>query len=138
MANNLKLFGERMKRRGEQIEQRAGTLLGVVSSGIVNGVVPRTPIKSGMARRNWQVQINSAPSNILPAPVNPGDGEREALGNASKVLSTVKSGSTVHITNNAPHIAELNNGSSMQAPAMFVQIEVINALGRIKDFRLLI
>lgn len=135
---NLKIFAQRMRQRGKDIEERSGQLLGNTLTGIAEGVIPHTPIKEGRARRNWQANKGSPLTTYLDVPVVPADGEREALTNAHNVASKLKSGDTAHLTNNAPYIAELNRGSSTQAPAMFVQMEVLKALERIRDFKLII
>lgn len=135
---NLKIFAQRMRQRGKGIEERSGQLLGNTLVGLAEGVIPHTPIKEGRARRNWQANKGSALSSYLDAPFEPSDGEREALTNARAVASTLKSGDSAHLTNNAPYIGQLNRGSSTQAPAMFVQMEVLKALEKIREFKLVI
>lgn len=136
--SDLRIFAQRMRQRGKSIEERSGQLLGETLVGIAEGVIPHTPIKEGRARRNWQANKAQPLTTYLDAPAVPSDGEREAISNARAVASKLKSGDAAHLTNNAPYIARLNNGSSTQAPAMFVQTEVVKALRRIKDFKLII
>jgi hypothetical protein len=136
--SNLKVFAQSMRQRGKDIEERSGKLLGDTLIGIAEGLIPHTPIKEGRARRNWQANKSAPLTTYLDAPAIPGDGEREAITNARFVASKLKSGDVAHLTNNAPYIGELNRGSSTQAPAMFVQMEVLKALERIREFKLVI
>lgn len=135
---DLRVFAQRMRNRGKVLEERAGKLIGDTLVGIAEGVIPHTPIKEGRARRNWQANKSQPLTTYLDAPGTPSDGEREAISNARAVASKLKSGDAAHLTNNAPYIVELNRGSSTQAPAMFVQMEVLKALEKIKDFKLII
>lgn len=135
---DLRVFAQRMRNRGKVLEERAGKLIGDTLVGIAEGVIPHTPIKEGRARRNWQANKSQPLTTYLDAPGTPSDGEREAISNARTVASKLKSGDAAHLTNNAPYIVELNRGSSTQAPAMFVQMEVLKALEKIKDFKLII
>lgn len=135
---NLRVFAQRMRERGKSIEERGGKLIGDTLVNIAEGVIPHTPIKEGRARRNWQANKSTPLTTYLDAPSTPPDGEREAISNAKSVASKLKSGDAAHLTNNAPYIAELNRGSSTQAPAMFVQTEVLKALERIRDFKLIV
>lgn len=135
--SDLKTFSIRMQQTGEQIERRAGQLLGEVVSQVGKGVIARTPIREGRARRNWQANKDTPLTTYLDVPATPGDGEKEAILNVERVASTLKSGDSAHITNNAPYIAELNKGSSDQAPAMFVEMEVLRALEKIRGFKLI-
>lgn len=136
--SDLRVFAQRMRKRGQSIEERAGKLIGDTLVGIAEGVIPHTPIKEGRARRNWQANKSAPLTTYLEAPLSPEEGEREAISNARTVASTLKSGDAAHLTNNAPYISELNRGSSTQAPAMFVQTEVLKALERIRDFKLIV
>ena len=136
--SNLRVFAKKMRQRGQVLEERSGKLLGDTLTGIAEGLIPHTPIDTGRARRNWQANESSPLTTYLEAPSSPSDGEKEAITNARLVASKLKSGGAAHLTNNAPYIVELNRGSSTQAPGMFVQMEVLNALERIKDFKLII
>lgn len=136
--SNLRVFAKRMRERGKVLEERSGKLLGDTLVGIAEGVIPHTPIDEGRARRNWQANKSAPMTTYLDAPAAPADGEREAIALARQVASKLKSGDAAHLTNNAPYIVKLNTGSSTQAPSMFVQMEVLKALERIKEFKLII
>ena len=85
-----------------------------------------TPVDTGWARSNWIPNIGEpldAPvgsrSNVSTGPQN----QAEA-GIAGYTLSKGR----VYISNNVPYILRLNEGSSRQAPAGFVQRAVAKAV----------
>ncbi len=91
-----------------------------------------TPVDTGWARANWVPKIGG--------PFEGTAGTREAAesGNVNEGLSeggvatvAAKYKTTkgpVHITNNVPYIVNLNEGTSKQAPAGFVQRAIIKAI----------
>jgi hypothetical protein len=50
---------------------------------------------------------------------------RLALAQAEQQYKLKKPGEQIHITNNAPYIRQLNDGSSKQAPAGFVERAIL-------------
>jgi len=90
-----------------------------------------TPVDTSTALSNWDITIES-PANNFHEPYFIGKKGSTKLRSASKaqqtgieVLANKKAGQTIFITNNAPYIRKLNNGSSSQEPAGFVQRSVI-------------
>lgn len=91
-------------------------------------VVIATPVDTGRARSNWQVELGQAATGVLDPIDKSGQG---AISAGTKVIQGYKSGSSVNITNNLPYIERLNDGWSAQAPAGFVEKAVqvgINAI----------
>lgn len=90
-----------------------------------------TPVDTGWARANWVPNIG--------APFEGTAGTREEaeaglLNTAAQqsglasVATTYKLPLEIHQTNNVPYIELLNEGSSSQAPAMFVQAAILRAV----------
>lgn len=103
---------------------------------IVNDLVWKTPVDTSNALSNWQVSIGQ-PINVEIDPYVPGylgytaaASANAALLVAKQVLNKVKPGERVYIVNNAPYISNLNNGSSKQEPAGFVERAIL--LGRLE------
>jgi hypothetical protein len=93
-----------------------------------------TPVDTGRARSNWQVAING-PATGESERADPSGQIAIAMGRA--VIATAKEGQAIHITNNLPYIAALNDGSSAQAPKNFVQEAVRVAATAVREARLL-
>lgn len=98
----------------------AGTFLG--------DVVPRTPVDTGHARRNWQVNISAPSGQELPGVDASGQGTVSTGKSKLKASTGRNPFSPVFIENNVPYIGLLNEGSSMQAPAMFVDLSLVAAV----------
>lgn len=130
---DLKSFGKRIKIVGQTVEENATKLVRKVAIAVDGHLVLSTPVDTGRARSNWQVEINAEASGTVE-PVSPQQAMQEAVAKAN----TSRNGDEIHITNNLPYIGKLNDGWSAQAPASFVQIAVLNGVEVIKGTRLLV
>jgi len=95
-----------------------------------------TPVDTGWARANW-IPVLGRPSRRAAA--RPGDDEQTrgaaaALGaQQQSAVAAIATGyrlsqGRITIANNVPYIVPLNEGSSRQAPAGFVQQNIIKAV----------
>ncbi len=104
-----------------------------IGIGFVRDIVPRTPVLTGHARRNWQVSWGSPTGNELPG------FDRAGGATVSTGVSRMKTGRTrnaflpVVIENNVPYIGRLNAGSSRQAPSNFVELSITKAINSINQ-----
>lgn len=74
-------------------------------------IIDGTPIKTGLARGNWQTSIGEAITD--PIPVRPAsEAKRELAAIADEALGD----ETLVFANNAAHIVKLEYGHSAQAP----------------------
>ena len=90
-----------------------------------------TPVKTGRARWGWNCSINT-PDLTVPA-----EGKyRIAATRATTVFSVqaVKEMPDLYVANAVPYIGNLNNGSSQQAPARFVELAFENALQKLEIY----
>lgn len=85
-----------------------------------------TPVDTGHARANWIASIGS------PNTVEAQDGSLAAAGNALVAAYKLNQGK-LYLSNVVPYIRQLNNGSSTQAPALFVESCVMRALATVKS-----
>jgi hypothetical protein len=90
-------------------------------------LVEHTPVDVTTAVSNWQPGINSAPDFELPA-ISPGSGgstapasRAEAIAHVERALADKKPGEAFFLTNVTPYIGDLNDGTSKQEPAGFVE-----------------
>lgn len=81
-------------------------------------VIMKTPVKSGRARGNWQVAIESIPSGTLAID------DKAGTATLSKVTATtlgLKAGQTITLVNNLSYARKLEFGHSKQAPSGMVR-----------------
>lgn len=104
-------------------------------------VVTSTPVDTGRARSNWRVSTEKQ-SDVFDAYAK-GKGGKTVGENTSAALDQGKAavdaatGNTIYISNNLPYIEPLNDGSSAQAPAGFVELAVQAGEAEVKKIRAL-
>jgi hypothetical protein len=131
-----------MKNRGRQLEVNASKIVRKAALVIDQAVVTSTPVDTGRARSNWQVQLNAAPEGTIESYV-PGEGGSTGAQNTAAAIEQAKAEvanfkeGEIHITNNLPYIGRLNQGSSAQAPANFVQTAIQQGVSAVRNSRLL-
>lgn len=134
----LREFGVRMEAQGDAVSANADRLVRRVALSVDAVVVMATPVDTGRARSNWIVQLGS-PSTREIEPLAEGEAATAASINAAKdVIEQYKGGVDLHLTNNLSYIGALNDGTSAQAPAGFVQTAVMQGVEQIKDSRILV
>lgn len=108
----------------EEAVESAVTSLGV---NITAELIERTPVDTGWARANWVPSIGTpftgndeALNDAAREAAVPAQGARQETATASLLAYQIGRGS-VFISNNVPYILALNEGSSDQAPAGFIQ-----------------
>ena len=123
----LQDLSARMKRWKQRLPKAASDLNLNVSAAMVESLVLETPVDTSQALSNWTVGINEAPTDFIP-PIIPGAhgstqgaSADEAYQAAVSVLGTKQPGDVVYISNNAPYIGDLNDGTSTQAPSGFIE-----------------
>lgn len=95
-----------------------------------------TPVDTGWARANWIPVIGTPSRASTPRPTDEGAARGQAAQVAAQSQSAVAgiaasyrlNQGKVTIANNVPYIVRLNEGSSRQAPAGFVQAAVAQAV----------
>lgn len=107
-----------LNKAGNKVAANADRLVRRCALATDAAVVIATPVDTGRARSNWQVELGQAATGVVDALDKSG---QSALAQGKKVIDTYKSGSSLNITNNLPYIERLNDGWSAQAPAGFVE-----------------
>lgn len=110
-----------------RIDQAANKLAVQVTTAIGDDAIEHTPVDTSEAESNWQANINAPASFPLP-PIYPGErgstaaqSAREAKAHIQRTLKDKRPGEPVYLSNVAEHIVDLNNGTSKQEPAGFVE-----------------
>lgn len=141
MANDLNYLARRMRQYSKAVERNAPLVVQLVARSIAPVLVYGTPVDTSRARVNWQAAIGSVPSGVLfpypDKPPSPDYGGSTAVSQIIGAVSAYPGGSYVAIANNTPYIQKLNQGSSAQAPAAFVQQAVLVGIRSLHGFRIL-
>lgn len=138
-------FSRRLRVLAREVEANANLIKRKVALAVDAALVLGTPVDTGRARSNWQVILN-APAGGERAPFAPGKGlgigeganARAALAEAQAVIAGAGYGDDIHITNNLSYIGELNDGTSAQAPAGFVEAALLSGVAQVKGARVLV
>lgn len=139
---SLKEFSKRMTLRGRKVAKGADDLTRQVAIAADQAVVSSTPVDTGRARSNWIASIGAPSSDVIEAHAPGKDGSTEAentqaaTNQAEAVISGYRAGEEIHISNNLPYIQALNDGSSAQAPANFIETAVQEAAHAVRSSRI--
>lgn len=86
-----------------------------------------TPVKTGWARANW-IATPTVPSSS-PVGTRHSVSGGPARSSVAKLIATYRlEAGPVYVVNSVPYITRLNQGSSDQAPAGFVQVAIARAV----------
>lgn len=129
-------FKKRMHRLGVAVADGADKVVRKVAMVADQTVVMATPVDKGRARANWIAALD-APNTTTTEAVSPSGAE--AIAQAAGVVAQYDGDKhqAIHITNNLSYIRPLNEGSSKQAPAQFVEQAVEKAVGAIRGARII-
>jgi len=134
-----------MSITSDQVGENVNRAVRKVALAVDQSVVLSTPVDKGPARSNWLVSLGSPRGDQIPAyapgerlGVNEQSNAAAALAQGSSVVGVRKEGQDIFITNNIPYIGKLNDGSSAQAPANFVEKAVMEAREIVKGTRVLV
>ena len=104
---------------------------------IYKEVVELTPVLTGQARNNWDLNLNDKPYGIVPGPTDVDatgtsitPAEREKVKQLVSELRAMPAGQKVWITNNVPYVHGLDVGDSTKAPNGIRAIAVDRALNQ--------
>ncbi len=130
---SLDAFARRMRKRANNVPLQVNKVKRRAALAVDQALVLGTPVDTGTARSNWIVSLDEATERTQEAysPLEDGDmGEtanaQAALAQGKDVIARAKPHQDIHLTNNLPYIVPLNEGSSAQAPAAFVE-EAVDA-----------
>jgi len=118
MTVKIKLRGikEEFAKIDEETKEAVNSLSRLQAFDTMNKIKSRTPIDTGRARNSWNLTTN---------PV--GFRDAKSGGPAPSTLPPIsdKKIETLYLTNGTPYIENLNQGSSRQAPARFIESTVL-------------
>lgn len=132
MASLLDL-AKRLERREKELSKIGSDRAVSVAVDLVTMLATDTPVDTSEAISNWQVGITTPVTSDIP-PYMPGFmgstysySRNATIAAAKRILQAKRPGQPIFVSNLAAHIVKLNEGSSRQAPAGFVQAAVMKA-----------
>jgi hypothetical protein len=121
-------FAKKVRRAADRLPGRATAMTRNLALDIHGALVDATPVDTGEARSNWQLSLGGAKGTVIPAYApgkNLGRSEKENAALAKAAAKATVRGyrgvGRIVIENNVEHIEYLNQGSSPQAGAGFVE-----------------
>lgn len=137
-------LSRRLARRKSNYQKAVDKLVRKVAIVSYQSIVFRTPVDTGKARSNWHLTLDS-PRFSVRQPFAPGiklginetANAQAAINQALSLLSTRRNGQDIYIVNNVKYIQKLNNGSSPQAPASFVQFGIQDGVQTVRNIKVL-
>ena len=124
MPTNLKDFNAQITKAAKGfIDEDVAKFVKAVALEVFRRIILRTPVDTGRARGNWQIEIGQAAQGIIDEFT---DGESDftvVFDKAEAKLDNVKPFSVVHITNNVEYVYYLEyDKRSAQHPEGMVEI----------------
>jgi hypothetical protein len=131
-------FARRIRLRGRQSEEGINRIVREVALVADREVVMQTPVDTGRARSNWLLSLGGPSGAEIAAYAEgkkgstSGANSRAAMEQAKTAVAARQPEQDIYISNNLPYIGLLNDGSSAQAPAGFVQAAVKRAASAVR------
>ncbi len=114
-----------------QVARFTEKLITTITLEITATLIEVTPVKTGWARVNWVPRIGTPFAGTAGSQAAADQGRinqgPQRAGIARMTNYRLKQGN-IFIVNNVPYIGRLNDGSSSQAPAAFVQTAIFTGL----------
>jgi hypothetical protein len=131
MTRTLTDLANSLEKRAAKLEDEASRLAVRTAETVLGDLVNVTPVDTSQALSNWQIGVG-APVDASIAPYFPGEkgstqssSAASALAEGQAALKLKKPGQPIYISNVLRYIGRLNEGSSSQAPAGFVERAVL-------------
>jgi hypothetical protein len=134
-------FRRAISKWAPQVDADARTFARLVALKLYQKILMLTPVDTGRARGNWQMDIGRWPAGVVDAGKGkPGTnkrkrrpglrvGEKKQVASADAKLNGLKLGQSIFIGNNLPYITMLETGTSDQAPNGMVE-RAMNQISR--------
>lgn len=137
MAKSLLDLAKTLENKVMAIENKASELAIETAEIVITDLLESTPVDTANALSNWHISLNTPSSqSISPYSIfNRTASSKIALQKALEVLKNKKPGELIIIQNNEDYIGDLNDGSSSQAPAGFVQRAVLRGRNFLRNYK---
>ena len=123
MPTNLAKFNAALDKSASKIRGDLQKFYRQVIMEVFRRIVFRTPVDTGRARGNWQMEKNRAAEGVLDFEGSEGEANAFAFNQAIQKLGDIPPFSLVHITNNVEYLFYLEyDKRSPQHPEGMVEI----------------
>ena len=139
---DLTQFATLMSKRAAALPANVQKAKRDIATIVAINVIDMTPVDEGHAISNWQVSSEGNMPRVQPHyPGTKGSSRTEnshaTITKAVIAIQSIGSGKTIHIGNGIDYIADLNNGTSTQAPRGFVQTAILIAKNHIPKVKVI-
>lgn len=130
---SLRDLAKRLENLADEVEAAPSKVAAELSYRIVEILTVRTPVDTSKALSNWLTSLSDPILIDMDAYYegiygSTASSSRAAtLSHTETILAGKQPGEAIFIANSAPYIRELNEGSSKQAPAGFVEASLLAA-----------
>lgn len=128
---DLLTLAKRMEDKADEVAEVGNQAAIAAAGAMLDYLVDETPVDTSQALSNWQIGLGRpVGSELPPLVIGKGGSSASASRAAAKaighaVLRTKKPGQPIYLSNLLPYIRRLNAGSSVQAPAGFVDAAIM-------------
>lgn len=141
---DLAQFASKMRLRAQNLPANVNKVKQNVTVAVLTSLAQDTPVDTGAAVSNWVVSLDaSAGARIVPhAPGHKGstrtENSRATITLGTSVINQSIPGQVIHVANAVSYILDLNNGSSRQAPAGFVDSSILRGKDVLKKSKVIL
>jgi hypothetical protein len=131
VANDFASFAKRMRKRADALDGLGNTVVIEATDAMLRELVEVTPVDTSEALSNWQVGIGARPGGPRDPYFSGRRGSTRGASSAKAIedgLAAIKAkrpGQSVYLSNAAPHIGDLDDGSSTQFAGGFINRSLI-------------
>lgn len=124
MATNIKQFNESLNMASKRFHSEdVPKFIVMVSLEVFRRIILRTPVDTGRARGNWQIEIDRPASGVIEITGTESRMTEEAINREVGKLRNLSPETVVHITNNVDYVYYLEyDKRSKQHPEGMVEI----------------
>ena len=141
---DLRQFANKMQLRAKNLPANVNKVKQNVSVQVLTTLAQDTPVDTGAAVSNWVVSLGSSAGTRI-APHSPGhkgstrtENSRATITLGSQVINQSVPEQIIHVANAVDYILDLNNGSSRQAPAGFVESAILRGRDVVKKSKVIL
>jgi len=133
MAKTLLNLAERLEKKAKALDKAASDLAAFVALSLTEELADVTPVDTSKAISNWQIGLGSPVASERDAHYIGSKGSTELISEDATVIAArvalkgKRPGQIIYLSNTAKYIRDLDQGSSLQAPAGFVKRACDNA-----------
>lgn len=105
----------------DDLDQQADAMFRALVLEATRRLMKRTPVRTARARNNWQIGVGEPVLENIPEGDYPKTGT-VSMHQAIQQSTQLAAGDVAYVTNALPYIPALNQGSSKQMPAGWIEL----------------